>query len=614
MSHWTWLFVDKLNGRCSLCDRVVGSAAPTNNANHLSAKHKISSDSPEVKAKQEERERSKSLVRIDVAIEKNRSEDMFLDFMLAYAEPYSRCEDELFRKAHPCAPASAKTLRERLLRHSARRLEEALAQLAGRWVTLAFDGGTIRSRYLAIVALSRGKPPLLVALPRCEDVMSAEWCDEQIALVAAKLAKHNISIAGYVADNAANMQKAMRLGGMLAQRCLAHSLQLAVQMAFENERTFAPVWKNAKTVLAENKLSEPCPTRWSGKFLVLRKFRVDEKVAVGMLSPSELGNVQKAEKALKIAYVATQESQRDSASMVDAVRIVAGVLAMPQTDSFHTVLRSGFFSRTPILLTDAVLLTAFFFPSIRRHALASNIRDHVNKLVRSIFERLAGETVAVEWVRFKTEAPLPADKETTFTTEQYTAWWAKNGGDRFPALVGALTKIVTMNPTEAAAERAFSSVKFAFNRLRTSAAADIVESSSVGMSAIAFLHPSHRFEDEPATPTTAIDVDAAEGEEQHVLFTPLRAERAALILDTWNTVVFETIPKERALKIHRAEGDDSRCALCKQRFEDHEDENNLRCKRCDKWFVFDCVGLSAADADYIRDRDWNCPVCREIGI
>jgi hypothetical protein len=113
------------------------------------------------------------------------------------------------------------------------------------------------------------------------------------------------------------------------------------------------------------------------------EFRVEEKIAVGMLSPSELGNVQKAEKALKIAYVATQESQRDSASMVDAVRIVAGVLAMPQTDSFHTVLRSGFFSRTPILLTDAVLLTGFFFPSIRRHALASNIRDHVNKLVRS---------------------------------------------------------------------------------------------------------------------------------------------------------------------------------------------------------------------------------------
>jgi hypothetical protein len=75
--------------------------------------------------------------------------------MLAYAEPYSRCEDELIRKAHPCAPASAKTLRERLLRHPARRLEEALAQLAGRWVTLAFDGGTIWSRYLAIVALSR---------------------------------------------------------------------------------------------------------------------------------------------------------------------------------------------------------------------------------------------------------------------------------------------------------------------------------------------------------------------------------------------------------------------------------------------------------------------------
>jgi hypothetical protein len=46
MSHCTWLFVDKLNGRCSLCDRVVGSAAPANNANHLSAKHKISSDSP----------------------------------------------------------------------------------------------------------------------------------------------------------------------------------------------------------------------------------------------------------------------------------------------------------------------------------------------------------------------------------------------------------------------------------------------------------------------------------------------------------------------------------------------------------------------------------------
>jgi hypothetical protein len=80
---------------------------------------------------------------IAAVMTKHDREKHFLDYILAFAIPFERCESELFRRAHLCAPKTSKTLRDRVEAHAKRRIDEALAHLRGKVVTIAYDSGTV---------------------------------------------------------------------------------------------------------------------------------------------------------------------------------------------------------------------------------------------------------------------------------------------------------------------------------------------------------------------------------------------------------------------------------------------------------------------------------------
>jgi hypothetical protein len=105
--------------------------------------------------------------------------------MVRFAVPLHRTEHPLFRAVHAFAPLSRKTLRDRVIEHSANRHNEALRALKGKTVTVAIDAGTVFNKYLGVVLLAHGLSPLIVRMSRCESATS-ECIEECVRSVVAE--------------------------------------------------------------------------------------------------------------------------------------------------------------------------------------------------------------------------------------------------------------------------------------------------------------------------------------------------------------------------------------------------------------------------------------------
>jgi hypothetical protein len=193
------------------------------------SKHNIEEKSEVTKQK---REALDAQPRIDVVSNARAAEDSSLDYMLLYATPLERVEDKIFKAVHRGLAATRKTLRARLLDHSTARHKAALATFTARTCTLAIDAGTIWRKYLCVALLSFGSPPLVLALVSCQESMTALWTKEVLEAKIAELRGKKVLPIAVVSDNAANMIAATAQVPLLATRCLAHSVQLAVNDAF----------------------------------------------------------------------------------------------------------------------------------------------------------------------------------------------------------------------------------------------------------------------------------------------------------------------------------------------------------------------------------------------
>jgi hypothetical protein len=91
-------------------------------------------------------------------------------------------------------------------------MAKAAAKLAGQKVTLAIDSGTVWRRYLVVVALTPKYPPVIIGAFE-DEVLGGTLNSEAIAraLEQCMSVLKASTIVGIVADNAANMQRAMTL-------------------------------------------------------------------------------------------------------------------------------------------------------------------------------------------------------------------------------------------------------------------------------------------------------------------------------------------------------------------------------------------------------------------
>jgi hypothetical protein len=614
--HFSWLFIDK-SGRCSLCDAagnsfLLSSPGTTNNASHLKTRHQVDENHELVKERREANDKGQP--KIDLKVKKMEAEGVQLDAMLLYATPLQRCEDKCFQAANPLLPHSAKTLRTRIIEHADKCQVEQLKLRSGKTCTIAIDGGTIWNKYLAVVCLVHGLSPLVVACVPCE-TMTAEWTIAQLKTIMAKLKEKHIIPIALVADNASNMQATLAGFPLLKQRCLAHSIQLCVNDTFGAHEPLKAVWETVRTILRANNISEPPITRWSGKYLALQTI-FKKKLDISSLDVTMTGKLQQAGTALERFYIATNLAQSNKATMITHCAVLEMLFQSKRDDSFSRALSAAVSKRHAFLLTDAVLVAAYFHPGLKRANLPHRAKDAVFAIVRTIMKDIAGVEVLNEWSEFKVTmlAGVPPDRK--LNTEQYVQFWS-NQEVAYPSLAPAIIKIVTTNPTEAECERAFSTCKFAFPRLRKQAGGDLVEATVLGGSAVACKY-RHRYrdEDKDEPPANANEEDAPE--------VPVTAESVG-----FNAVFASDIIKAYAEAFDydqaaNATGTRRRqpiaselCGVCKT---DHADaelpegqdlENWVKCGVCQAWFAYSCVDIDPADMPLIQRMDrWTCPDCR----
>jgi len=582
----------------------VKSANSTNNFTHLNSQHKLHAEHPTVLSKIAERDHQPKIADAFAASKKDQD---FLDYMLLYAVPIQRCQDELFRTVHPYASASRVTMRARLVAHSQVRQQQAIDQLKHKTVTLAIDGGTIWKKYFCCVALAHRQPPLVLSVIAMPEMTSAIMQSE-VERLCSLLLKHSVVPLGITCDNASNMDKLMRSVPLLMQRCAAHSIQLCVNDAFTVE-PLASVWRTAKRILAANGKSEPPPTRWSGKYLAIVDIMQSTTYDVSCVDCQDFNSFLPAARALKPFYDLTQAVQSNNATMLTAAAMAHWMLCeIDHSTPYSQTLQEKSMLRSSFLLTEGVLVCAFFHPGVNRAKIEREVKDKIFNIVRSTFRGITSDDVLSEWATFRIEQPRGVEANVFVDVDQYALYWSKTHYDN---LASAICRVIRANPSEAEAERTFSAIKFAFPRLRQSSNEDLVSATSIGMSAIGFLRglefngvddPTRRIEkvDDDVSPTAPIT---------HRGITGIQA---MALIKQWKSSTATTTTLEGQVRAKRGRKESEICGICKKNDAFHgPDARWVKCTTCATWYAFECAGIDEEDWQLVEQSEtWTCSDCK----
>ena len=286
--------------------------------------------------------------------------------------------------------------------------------------------------------------------------------------------------------------------------------------------------------------------------------------------------------------------------MVTAAAVIADLLALPGNDNYTRALQAAVNLRAAFLITDAVLVACYFHPGVHRASLPQLAKDKMFQIVRSTFKNIAGDPVLAEWQRCKIEPPRTIETNVKVTTVDYTIYWSKTA---FEHLAGAIVRVIEGNPTEAECERAFSSIKWAFPRLRTSSMPDLVKWTCQGASAIALLR-NFEFGTESEEPKAKCNPEDVDEVPTTIGFT---AQQAIILIEKWvdcNRLQPDVGPSRR-----RGRVENQLCGECNGA---HEDSPTrwVKCTTCATWYAFECIGI--ADEDHVlieQSVTWNCQDC-----
>ena len=655
---WGWAFVK--GDICVIChalgvsdrEKRISSINHSNIVSHL-AKHELTKSSPIVveRINAINRASEPDTPKLAAAVEKATQKTIALDYALVYGEPPSRIRSSLYRKLHPYFSASYAAHRKDLIAHAQKRLSQALDGLKGNFATIAIDGGTVWSHYLAVVVLVHNKGSVTIGLPRCEGSMTAAWIKSKVEHITRyHLAPRRIKPLCIVSDNAANMLAAVRACElpMLESRCAIHTLQLVVNEFFtaakvkRGPRTVVAVpalWEEVLELMNENGMAQAPATRWNRHYMNLEAIVApDSEITV---TDTELFETMgRIKNGLELYFEATMCLQRNNATMLEAARVswrvlidesgdvrsggATGVAAALRNIARRATATPGAPSRLDKILTPAIIITAYFHPGLvngARAAVRNKLRlckDFVRRLLISVschFTDRQGDVVT-EFNRLHLAKPAIGPESVNAST--YKTFW--NGVGAYP-LTGAIVRAtLVLNPSEADCERVFSSVKWMFNRLRTSTAEDLVEATVCGSSAVQSIFELAEGDEEvgpcdAVQSETRLPIDRDNGE--FAQFTSLHAREALDILQVFEREVLSPLEEER--KRNRPANNSNVCAVCESAngecWEGRNGVDWIQCTNteCGRWFHNTCVNVDPAEIEAAPDIDWLCAGCVQSG-
>jgi hypothetical protein len=180
-------------------------------------------------------------------------------------------------------------------------------------------------------------------------------------------------------------------------------------------------------------------------------------------------------------------------------------------------------SRFDKLVSPAIVFVCYWHPAYKRGK-CHHTRAYISELVTKIAVHFTAQTAAIIAEFNQIHHSKPDRRQGPCNLTEYVDYWSKICS--YPLLVSAIIAIAKIHPTEADCERAFSGLKWMFNRLRTTAGEDLVEATVCGASAVNFLTNCEITEDTFTAPRV-VQVD--EGTDP-TGFASLRAEDAEEIV------------------------------------------------------------------------------------
>lgn len=479
---WVWRHISN-TGQCQLkigdnpCPFTITSNNTGNVASHVcGAKHGMTealsnklNDLAATKATREKGTRCKKQTMLPVKKMESPLE-LLIRFVVQTHQPLRIVEEKSFQALQTnCPIRKAETLLEKI--HSA--AEESRAQFK-RWArdkngcfsTLAYDAGTVFKRFLAVDLIVPGYSPLHVCV-KWDGDMGGELSSPAIGAVLREVANNaeecGVQVAGYVADNAANMQsenvelsdKSVRV------RCIAHVIQLIIKDCCNNNKGFSESVENHLAHLRKTVHAIPTAstTRWNWMYLALEaalKKKEEEEIA-NLLSPVCWGEIEEAKNFFTPFFKATMLIQSDAANQIDL--LVAWQLC-------HSAAPHETVARTGSNFSNAAAVTvAFLLPTCDRTQLTqySAVKHFVVEWCSCLCLLSENEKpqFLLQLAQYLTKPPK--DAELT-PTEIIAA--SRDSMKAFPVLYKLFCGLCNILPTEACVERMFSCLKLDIPRLR----------------------------------------------------------------------------------------------------------------------------------------------------
>jgi len=513
-------------------------------------------------------------------------------------------------------PKTAIAMRRASLDTAQELVAEQLVGCEGRIGTLSVDGGTVHTRYLAVVLHIRGKPPVVVALTP-DFVADEHWADnvdqqphltiEVIVdtlrkIIEGLFADFSIRVAGIVSDNAQNLVSSIKKIGVFSIRCGCHGFQLLVHTMMGQDQSLraadnlAVQFKDRETTVS---IPDPGATRWDGiltRMICVVKHSRTSPTVTRALNRTETALLESAIDKLTPFRRATKLVQGTHSNLLDLLEAIAVIKdSVVATD----VVRDKFIER--VLFAPLLLLALTFRAHTKPVPLVTDvammtIRTAVSSLICGSVKRV--EEVAEQLMGWMTAPLSKTDKVSELVA-------ARDGGGSRAQLTWYMAQLEGMPPSEAECERVFSKVKKLVPVERKGLEAEAVQAQLIiSMSAKV----------STADDATAIDVvsdgDDDDGETRD---SRILAGAKFIVELTEEHLEKKDVGGSEALDA----GPSTPCQACGILFRAHPgrpkgainpwiDSHAARCTCCNGWFVLACLQIFQTPA-----ADWKCEACRK---
>jgi hypothetical protein len=518
-------------------------------------------------------------------------------------------------------------------------LKASIGTLGGKYVTLAVDSGTIWHRYLTVVALVAGYDPLLIAATPSKTIgdgrLTAVNVANYLRSVVIRLTAAGATVVAIVADNASNLQAALRLivgdadeaeaeaaapadpdsapdddleagqdeetgdtavvalerasangHRILPQRCEAHTGQLIVDDLLKGPfANYIAPFRDPNKDYVKLTQKTPVATRWNSTFEAIDDIVKHKKAE--MKNDTDHTSLQTLANLLRPFARMTDTLQSNDAGLWQMFAALQKLLRhFVQESADHQAVRRALVTRASMLISPALFVLAWMSPNLPRQQVSA---EHAATAI-ACHALLLGDASPLA-TAYRPAVTLEKISKSGFLARmpQPTVSSIDVEVAQLEANADLAKRLLSIAPTEASVERVFSALKINVSRLRTrcdpkTAVSQVMHNVCRKFLQTGYVHQPSTDEIDPETFLWVVQHGAAHN------------------------------------KLPETKRDKLKCGKCGTSHEDPAKyrtfgaayENMVTCIKCAQWFGVSCLSLTQREAANIMNINYVCdhPACQ----